>query len=133
MASVKRLVLYLQLHGRKQHIRALLIDRVMLQHEVSCLERDYLFRYHHILPFITYIICVLSAAEADGGRMSVQEHSPGADERSVEAFHKHLQSSEFHKTLHDNMLSTSYQAFISLLFCFHHITVILINLSKIIP
>lgn len=27
--------LYLQLHGRKQHIRALLIDRVMLQHEVS--------------------------------------------------------------------------------------------------
>lgn len=30
------LLLYLQLHGRKQHIRALLIDRVMLQHEVSC-------------------------------------------------------------------------------------------------
>lgn len=28
------LLLYLQLHGRKQHIRALLIDRVMLQHEV---------------------------------------------------------------------------------------------------
>lgn len=27
--------LHLQLHGRKQHIRALLIDRVMLQHEVS--------------------------------------------------------------------------------------------------
>lgn len=26
----------LQLHGRKQHIRALLIDRVMLQHEVGC-------------------------------------------------------------------------------------------------
>lgn len=29
----------LQLHGRKQHIRALLIDRVMLQHEVGCKDK----------------------------------------------------------------------------------------------
>lgn len=37
----------------------------------------------------------LSAAKADSRRLSVQEHSPGADERSVEAFHQHIQSSEF--------------------------------------
>lgn len=28
-------LLILQLHGKKQHIRALLIDRVLLQHEVG--------------------------------------------------------------------------------------------------
>lgn len=52
---------------------------------------------------------MLTAAETDSGRMSIQEHSPGADERSVEAFHQHLQSSE-------ETLATSHQGFINLVF-----------------
>lgn len=85
-----------QLHGRKQHIRALLIDRVMLQHEASelglqafCLS---------LSCAISLKMCVLSAAEADNGRMSVQEYSPGADERSVKTFHQYLQSGDFKRT-----------------------------------
>lgn len=41
--------MYLQLHGRKQHIRALLIDRVMLQHEASSL-RPQAFCFVFFLP-----------------------------------------------------------------------------------
>lgn len=42
-------------------------------------------------------MCVLSAAEADNGRLSVQDCSPGADERPVKTFHQHLQSGELER------------------------------------
>lgn len=78
----------LQLHGRKQHIRALLIDRVMLQHEVGCWARCiYLFLYIYI-TFLWYFPPPPPIAQkADNGGLSVQEYSPGSDERSVKTFH----------------------------------------------
>lgn len=49
-------LLNLQLHGRKQHIRALLIDRVMLQHEVRFLEECVSIFLSFILPFCDLFI-----------------------------------------------------------------------------
>ena len=40
--------LLLQLHGKKQHIRALLVDRVLLQHEVSLTPKS---KNTHVSPF----------------------------------------------------------------------------------
>lgn len=42
------MLLYLQLHGKKQHIRALLIDRVMLQHEVSPTGKCYFCKWNDV-------------------------------------------------------------------------------------
>lgn len=87
-------LLNLQLHGRKQHIRALLIDRVMLQHEVRA---ELLIELYLYLFFIYFIILwwILSLAQkANNEGLSVQEYPPGSNERSVKAFHKHLQSSK---------------------------------------
>lgn len=93
-------LLNLQLHGRKQHIRALLIDRVMLQHEVRCWGIEgkvfiLFFSFSWIWPFFFFSL----AQKADNGGLSVQEYSPGSNERSVKTIHKHLQSSEFNRVL----------------------------------
>ena len=47
--------LLLQLHGKKQHIRALLIDRVLLQHEVSLTPKikKYTFFPFHLSGFLS--------------------------------------------------------------------------------
>lgn len=69
---------YLQLHGRKQHIRALLIDRVMLQHEVSFQERNYSFDNNRILQFLTLnLFCFISC-----GNWQWKDVSTGAFTRS---------------------------------------------------
>lgn len=54
--------LLLQLHGKKQHIRALLIDRVLLQHEVS------LTTHTHTLPARThYVAAIICTGVHRGG------------------------------------------------------------------
>lgn len=85
----------MQLLGRKQHIRAVLIDRVMLQHEVSgYTEKDLLTYFGPVFCF-DFNVFDSPAAEADSGRLSLPNHPPGADERPPAAFHKHVQRSEF--------------------------------------
>lgn len=47
-----------------------------------------------VFPSNNLIFMSVSAEKTDSGGMSVQEHSPGANEGSAEAFYKHLQSGE---------------------------------------
>lgn len=68
-----------QLHGNKQHIRALLIDRVLLQHEVSVATRTFPLQESQLVPVITMqneimyfyceltCFCVITDEEAGGG------------------------------------------------------------------
>lgn len=61
--------------------------------------------FHLFFPCIFYHFVIYSLAQkADNGGLSVQEYSPGSNERSLKAFHKHLQSSEFNRVFFDSSL-----------------------------
>ena len=69
----------LQLHGRKQHIRALLIDRVMLQHEVSATVTDVLLLqtcYCYTPATVTRLLLFHTCYCYQGSQLTFFPHCP---------------------------------------------------------